>query len=648
MNPGQHLTPNLKLVRKIGQGAMGEVWLAEHLSLGSHVAVKVMGPEYANDDRSLVRFRQEAQAAARIGSPHVTRVFDTGTADQGKPFLVMELLEGETLRERMKRSGPMPIADVEQIVGQTAKGLSAAHKLGIFHRDIKPDNLFILDVDGEPFIKIMDFGIAKQSTAKMDVSSTGISLGTPSYMSPQQFHESKRVDQRADLWSLGVVAYEALTGRKPFHGINFVILSIAVTKGVFKMPSVHRPELPKAVDEWMQRALAPELEDRFSSAKEMADAFSLALQRSPEVKDKSIAPQSSSETESPAATSLAAQSLKSAAVRNKPSRARKEAARESDIPPSSAFAARDDLAVSVNENPIRGYFSLTGTPAWIRDIDFSASGDLLFASFGGGEVLCFDIATRKPRFWQRVFSRTYCLTASPSILAVGCGDGTVRLIDVARGAIEKTIQCHEGPVRGLALRRTALVTAGDDKRLALWNINSGERLQSGEQQDERFYSVAFGTPAGVIATGGRHGSLRIWDSALQLLRSLDYLAKGTMRELRFSPDGWLLAAACADGRVRIWETRGWTLSITTDTDRKPVTSVVFDAQGQVLAAGSSDGTIRFWHVPSGKLQQVLPGQDKGVVRLAMASDKRHFAAAYADGRISVHRWPIDPRAADKP
>ena len=170
MTIGRHITPTLKLVRLLGAGGMGSVWEAENLVLRSHVAVKMLAPGYIDDEKSITRFKQEAQRAARVRSPHVATVFDHGMTTGDEPYIVMELLEGETLADRIKRHRSLPLDEIELLVGQTAKALAAAHKLGVVHRDIKPANLFIVDNEGEPFVKVLDFGIAKQMDTPPDLT----------------------------------------------------------------------------------------------------------------------------------------------------------------------------------------------------------------------------------------------------------------------------------------------------------------------------------------------------------------------------------------------------------------------------------------------------------------------------------------------
>ncbi|WP_437565302.1 serine/threonine-protein kinase [Sorangium sp. So ce542] len=288
MNPGQQVTSTLRLARELGKGAMGSVWVADHLALGTQVAVKFMSPAYADQSGFVERFRREAMAAAQIKSPHVAQVFDHGVTPDGVPYIVMELLEGEDLKSRMQRLGALPPVEVAAIVAQTAKALGRAHQLGIVHRDVKPDNIFLLDVEGELFVKVVDFGVAKRvqgaPQGDLGMTSTGSMLGTPLYMSPEQLLSAKHVDFRADLWGLAVVAYHALTGQVPFRGETLGALSVVLHTGIFTPPSAIRPELSPAIDAWMKRALALDPAARFASARQMAEALEhavLGLARTP-------------------------------------------------------------------------------------------------------------------------------------------------------------------------------------------------------------------------------------------------------------------------------------------------------------------------------------------------------------------------------
>jgi len=281
MIEGQLVTPTLRLVRVLGTGGMGSVWVADHLALRTQVAVKFMDAQFAHSADFVRRFQTEAIAAAAIKSPHVGQVFDHGITAEQEPYIVMELLQGEDLRGRLRRTGPLTPVALAPILSQIAKALGSAHELGIVHRDIKPANVFLMKYGDEVFVKVLDFGIAKLSDdgTAGGHTVTGNMMGTAPYMSPEQLVGGLPVDYRADLWALGVVAYKALTGKLPFNGPTLGAVSIAVHAGNFIPPSEARAGhagLSSAMDAWMRRALARDPSARFASAREMADAFERA------------------------------------------------------------------------------------------------------------------------------------------------------------------------------------------------------------------------------------------------------------------------------------------------------------------------------------------------------------------------------------
>ena len=271
---GQQLGDNLVLERELGSGGMGTVWLAQNRALGSHVAVKVLRASGDAVEVARQRFEQEARGVAQIDHPHVVKVFDYGMTPAGEPYLVMELLRGEDLSQRLERLNRLSLAETVSVIGQASKALGRAHEQGIVHRDIKPANIFLLDVDGEVFVKVLDFGIAKyRRSADMAMTETGAVMGTPYFMSPEQIVDAKEIDHRCDLWALGVVAYCCLAGDVPFHGQSVGALSIAIHQGVFAPVRHLRPDLPEGIDLWLSRALAKLPEQRFQSARELAEAL---------------------------------------------------------------------------------------------------------------------------------------------------------------------------------------------------------------------------------------------------------------------------------------------------------------------------------------------------------------------------------------
>lgn len=274
LRPGLLVGKNVRLLRPLGEGGMGSVWVAEHLTLQTEVAVKLVLSQLAKDEVTVKRFTTEATAAAQIKSPHVVQMFDHGIWN-GLPYLVMELLVGEDLEGRIARQGKIPLEDMAVILKQSSKALLQAHNLGIVHRDIKPANIFLISQgDGEIFVKLLDFGIAKRTAGEnFAKTATGALIGTPFYMSPEQVMEDRMIDFHADLWALAVVAYEGLTGTVPFNGASLGAICVAVNACVYTPATQRNPALPPDVDRWFAKAFARDPGHRFASVKDMADAL---------------------------------------------------------------------------------------------------------------------------------------------------------------------------------------------------------------------------------------------------------------------------------------------------------------------------------------------------------------------------------------
>ncbi|MCC6558279.1 MAG: protein kinase, partial [Polyangiaceae bacterium] len=288
--PGAMIAGKFRLERVIGRGGMGSVWLARHLQLDMPVAIKFMDTSAASAPDARQRFEREARAAAQIRSPHVVQVLDHGL-DEESPYIVMELLEGEDLGARLRRIPRMPLAALEPILTQAAKGLRRAHDLGIIHRDLKPSNIFIARVDEDEIVKLLDFGVAKLrwSGELGDMTQTGTLLGSPSYMSPEQARGHRTIDHRSDLWSLATIVFRAVTGVKPFAGESIGDLVIKLCIDPPPVASQILPGLPPALDEFFARAFQHEPDRRFQSALELASAFA-AIARATGPADAALPP----------------------------------------------------------------------------------------------------------------------------------------------------------------------------------------------------------------------------------------------------------------------------------------------------------------------------------------------------------------------
>jgi serine/threonine-protein kinase len=259
----------------LGSGAMGQVFAARDRVLGIDVAVKMMHPALAKSRRQVAQLTAEATISARMLSPNVVKVMGLAVTRSGAPCIVYELLEGETLGERIARDGGLSLADTVEIVKQTSRALARAHMIGVIHRDVKPDNIFLtVDARGRMLVKLLDFGIASMADTHGTYAHSQLA-GTPEYMAPEVLFGTHDLDARADLYALGVVAFECLTGRCPFPGdVGEVIAQLRT--GASAGFTEHRPDLHGELDAWMERALHADPYWRFASAQELAEALEKA------------------------------------------------------------------------------------------------------------------------------------------------------------------------------------------------------------------------------------------------------------------------------------------------------------------------------------------------------------------------------------
>jgi eukaryotic-like serine/threonine-protein kinase len=270
--PGVVIAGRYRLLAPLGRGGMGVVWQAEHLSLRSAVAIKLMNERAAAGSVAGERFLREARAVAALASPHVVQIVDFGV-EGDTPYLVMEMLQGETLAARLRRQGRLEPQLLLQVVTEVARALQRAHQAGVVHRDLKPDNVFLVrDIEHE-VVKVLDFGVAKVSTQDTpQLTQSGAVLGTPHYMSPEQARGRREVDHRTDLWALAIIAYECVTGRRPFESDVLGDLLVKICTESVSPPSSVAP-VPAGFDAWFARATERQPDARFQSALEMADAF---------------------------------------------------------------------------------------------------------------------------------------------------------------------------------------------------------------------------------------------------------------------------------------------------------------------------------------------------------------------------------------
>jgi tRNA A-37 threonylcarbamoyl transferase component Bud32 len=281
---GVTLADRYRLTRKLGEGGMGAVYEGSHVVLGKPVAVKVLRDKYLDRPEVAQRLVQEARLASSIRHEHIIDITDSGSTSDGRTFVVMELLDGQSLAELIRREGPVPEPRALDLVRQVASALGAAHARRIVHRDVKPENIFLVDKAGTDFVKVVDFGISKSLRAgespaheSLRLTHTGMVLGTPLYMSPEQARGDEDLDHRIDIYALGVILYECLTGEVPFRGANYNGIIAQVVSQEATPPRQLRPELriSEAVERVVRKAMAKSRDDRYPTM----EAFEADLQR---------------------------------------------------------------------------------------------------------------------------------------------------------------------------------------------------------------------------------------------------------------------------------------------------------------------------------------------------------------------------------
>jgi serine/threonine protein kinase len=272
---------------KIGEGGMGEVWRGLHPVIGKRVAIKLLNKDFIANKEVVARFVQEARAVNAIKHRGLVDIFSFGDLPDGRPYFVMEFLDGKPLSKYIKTRGPLPFSEIVDLFGQACRALQAAHDNGIIHRDLKPDNLYlILEEGAPPFLKVLDFGIAKLAGTGggpegQHLTKTGAIFGTPAYMSPEQCEGAKAVDTRSDLYALGIILFEMITGRTPFsepgEGIGTIMMKQMSLPAPAPSSMVEGREVPASVDDMVLRVLSKNPDDRPSKCTELAEEFKKAV-----------------------------------------------------------------------------------------------------------------------------------------------------------------------------------------------------------------------------------------------------------------------------------------------------------------------------------------------------------------------------------
>lgn len=632
----------------LGQGGMSAVYRAYQEELDRYVAVKVLSSKLAQETGYIQRFSGEAKMAAGLEHPHIVPVYDYGTKD-GMSYVVMRLLTGGTLKDRLKGGDPLRLRDVYDLLDALSKALDYAHSRGIVHRDIKPANIMF---DDQRTVYLVDFGIAKAVNADVQLTADNIVLGTPAYMAPEQWRADP-LTPAVDQYALAVVVYAMLTGRLPFDGDTSHTLMYQHMNDTPPPPHEINPNLPHAVSDAVMKALSKKAADRYPRVTNFANAFKQAMQ-TPNPLPPVTEPSMSSDYTVPS---------KAAEVPPAKATMQARAVRPQEQPPAQQtmpnprYQAPQGQPQASHQPLPRTQLPDDESPGSRTLFNQFATGGIvglvmlfivvviivalivifLLSRGGGGDNNSGTRGDNGDTSGQVVENDTVDDTTAPTTIALA---STVAVSTISTVRADRTLYSDiQIPVRDVAWSVNGVIaSAHADNTIHVWQNSNASTSSILTGHTDIVETLDFSPDGSLLASGSTDRTIRLWSmDTLQPIRTLSGHS-GTIRDVAFSPNGALLASASEDGTVRVWDVQTGSTINTISADETRVLGVDFSPDGTLLVSGGSDGIIKLWDAVSGARRGTLSGHTEEVRSVAFSPDGTLIASASTDNSVRV--WDV--------
>jgi len=634
-----------EIKRVVGRGGMGVVLHGYDTHLQRDIAVKVLDPLLADNEVARIRFCREARAAAAVTHDNLVAVHQVNEdAPSGLPYLVMQLVVGESLEQRLKRVGKLSPEDVAKLGQQAAAGLAAAHAGGLIHRDIKPGNILIEEVAER--VKLTDFGLAR-GVEDVRLTRTGFVAGTPLYMAPEQAH-GENIDHRSDLFSLGSVLYEAASGRHPFEGKTPLAVLRRVADETQPALIELDPNFPVWLSDVIDRLLAKNPDDRFQTAAEVAEIFSLELARQGIEMPTGCGGKTSAyslRARKPICWKtvsfrvlpvLAGIAIGALAVGLWPSQ-KPEA---SPLP----LANGNGHAVDPGPEPLSVIAGNLG-PVWA--LDFTPDGQRLAIGSEDGTIRLFEKLTEKEPLNFRTLTRTgrhvwtIDISKDGKYLVAPSDELQLEVFDLEKYKADlKFAPGASTKAAAFSPDGAWLITGNRDGAIRVWSMQTYIPVDLNGNKGTA-HSLVVSPDSQLLAAAGSDGAIKLWKlNDLKADPELLDPHSGPLYGLSFSPEpaNPLLASAGWDGAVRIWDPRTSVQKLVLRGHEGDVFGVSFRKDGKQVASAGADGTVRLWDVESGKELQVFRGSGRAFHTVRFSPDGTLLAAGSRDGTVRI--WDV--------